>query len=358
MTCQATFFQTSARRYRRDYASLILAPVLLISSIAYAAKTDVVELLNGDHITGEVTQVHLGKLGFKTDDAGTLSIEWTKVARLSSKLHFEVETSSSHRYFGKLAKSDTEGMLAIVDDESGTTSEILIVDVVRVAVLDESGRIRDRFDGSFDFGYSHTKSTDSTQLSLDLDLTHRDRIRMWDLSGSALQSETSVASSDSASLWGEHRRFLRDRWFWSGNLLLEQNDELGLDLRTLIGGGVGRYLIQSDVQELGLLAGIGWSKEELQDGRTISSTELILGFSYDVFSFDTPKVDFSTELVMFPSLTESGRLRAKADVSLRYEIVKDLFAELSLTDDYDSKAPSSNAEKHDYAVVTSLGYSF
>ena len=174
MTCQATFSESSVRRCRRHYTSLFLAPILLITSITYAAKTDVVELANGDHITGEVTEVQRGKLVFKTDDIGTLSIEWMKVAHLSSKQHFEIEMSSGRRYFGKLAKSANEGMLLIVDDDLSTTTEIPIVDAIRVAVFHESGPLSDGLDGSFDFGYSHTKSTESTQLSFDFGLRHRD----------------------------------------------------------------------------------------------------------------------------------------------------------------------------------------
>ena len=61
---------------------------------------------------------------------------------------------------------------------------------------------------------------------------------------------------------------------------------------------------------------------------------------------------------MFPSLTISGRVRGKAEVSLRYEMIKDLFLELSLTDEYDSKAQSDDGQTKDYSIVTSLGYSF
>jgi len=42
---------------------------------ALAAKTDVVVLLNGDRITGEVKELSYGQLKFKTDDMGTLYIE-------------------------------------------------------------------------------------------------------------------------------------------------------------------------------------------------------------------------------------------------------------------------------------------
>ena len=354
-----TFFSVSLARCRRCISgALMLTPLLLLTSVALAEKTDFVELLNGDRITGEVSEVQRGKLKFKTDDAGTINIEWTKVAFLSSKLHFEFQTISGQRYFGKIARSNEKGMLVVVDVTLGTRTELAIKDTVSVGSLDEKGRPKDRFDGSFDFGYSRTKSTDSTQLSFDFDLSHRDRKRMWSLDGSTLQSEASDSTSDSASLLGEYRRFLRKDWFWSGNLKLEKNDELGLDLRKLAGGGVGRYLIRNDTQELAALAGLAWADEKFDDGQTLQSTELMLGLSYDLFRFDSPKIDLSTKLMAFPSITISGRVRAHAEASLRYEIVKDLFAELNLSDTYDNKPPSVGAEKNDYSITTSLGYTF
>ena len=332
--------------------------VPLGSSISYAARTDVVELLNGDHITGEVTHVQRGKLGFKTDDVGTLSIEWTKVSYLSSNQHFEFEMSSGRRHFGTLIKSGKKGWLAIVDPDTEAVMEVSISEIVRVAVLDEKGHFRDRVDGSVEFGYSDIKATDSKRLSFGFDLLHRDRVRMWGLSGMTLRSDTPTSSSDSASLIAEHRRFFGNRRFYTGAVMLESNDELGLDLRTLIGGGIGSYFLQTDAQEFGLLVGLAWSNEDFADGQTNQSTELMVGASYDVFRFDSPKIDISGQVVVFPSITISGRVRANADLSVRYEIVKDLFAELRLTDSYDNKPQSIGAEMNDYSVITSLGYTF
>ena len=42
-------------------------------------RTDVVTLANGDRITGEVVRLERGRLEFKTDDAGTLYLEWDKL---------------------------------------------------------------------------------------------------------------------------------------------------------------------------------------------------------------------------------------------------------------------------------------
>ena len=46
---------------------------------ARPGRTDVVTLANGDRITGEVVRLERGRLEFKTDDAGTLYLEWDKL---------------------------------------------------------------------------------------------------------------------------------------------------------------------------------------------------------------------------------------------------------------------------------------
>ena len=60
---------------------------------------------------------------------------------------------------------------------------------------------------------------------------------------------------------------------------------------------------------------------------------------------------------LYPSLTESGRHRGTLDVSLRREIISDLFFDISFYESYDSDPPSAG-ETTDYGIVTSLGYKF
>jgi hypothetical protein len=53
--------------------------MLCVSSV-HAEKKDIVQLKNGDRITGEVKSLDRGELSFDTDHMGTLSIEWEAVA--------------------------------------------------------------------------------------------------------------------------------------------------------------------------------------------------------------------------------------------------------------------------------------
>jgi hypothetical protein len=336
---------------------LLPAFCLLLASPVFAAKSDIVELRNGDHITGEVKSLNRGILEFSTDHMGTINIEWHSVARLKSRQLLEVESTSGERIFGSIGGATESGSLLVAGAE-GSPREIDMSDTVRIAPLDEIGGIRDRVDGYVDVGFSDTKANNITQLRFDAGISYRDRKRLWDLSFATTQSDSDSGQSGSATLKGEQRRFFGNRWFWLGLLQLDQNDEQDLDLRTLFGGALGRHLVQNNSHSFGLGAGLALSREALADGEQIDSVEMIFGMSYDAFRFEDPELDLNADLVVFPSLTVSGRVRAQATVSLRYELVEDFFTELTLSESFDNKPQSVGAEKNDYAITTSIGYSF
>ena len=344
-------------RYFRLSAVASSFALLLCSSPLIAAKTDVVELVNGDHVTGEVQSLARGVLEFKTDHMGTVYVEWEDVARLTSDQMLEVELTSGTRYFGSIEVAAQPGELRVNDSDDGTT-DVAISDTVHIAPVDEAGSLWDRLDSYVSFGFSATQSTDVQQLSFDAGTSYRDRKHRYDVDFTSIQSDSADQQSGSASLTGLRRRFFGNRWYWSGLLQLDQNDAQGLDLRTLAGGALGRFIVQTNHQEFALAAGLALAREDPQIGEKTDSVELMLGLDYEAFSFDDPDLDLSANFVVFPSLTVSGRVRAQANVRLRYELVSDLFIDFSLTESYDNKPQSAGAENNDYSITTSIGYDF
>jgi len=63
--------------------------------------------MNGDIITGEIKELTLGILQYKTDDMGTVSVKWERVRKIQSTNFFEVETTKGLIYFGSF---DTSGI--------------------------------------------------------------------------------------------------------------------------------------------------------------------------------------------------------------------------------------------------------
>ncbi len=61
---------------------------------------------------------------------------------------------------------------------------------------------------------------------------------------------------------------------------------------------------------------------------------------------------------MVPSLTDAGRLRVDFDSRIRREILKELYWSISFFDNYDSDPSAATAERNDYGLINSFGWTF
>src|SRR5580765_2347113 len=120
----------------------MLALTSLLAGPTFAApETDVLVLLNGDRLTGEVKELSQGKLKFKTDTMDTLYIQWDKVANLQTQQRLEVELIGGGRYFGSAEQSTESGQLQIKDNSDSAVVSVKIMDVVAIYVIDQGKRL-------------------------------------------------------------------------------------------------------------------------------------------------------------------------------------------------------------------------
>ena len=144
---------------------------LALSFHAVAAaqgRTDVVTLANGDRITGEIVRLDRGRLEFKTDDAGTLYLEWDKLTSLVSMRLVEVTTTDGATLLGSLEQT-TSSWIAVVGAER--TVSIPMSDATLITTIGRSFWLK--LDGSVDAGFSYTKSSGVAQLNLNSDTQYR-----------------------------------------------------------------------------------------------------------------------------------------------------------------------------------------
>ena len=80
-------------------------------------------LANGDRITGEIVRLERGRLEFKTDDAGTLYLEWDKLSSLVTTRVVEVLTTDGRRFLGSLGPAAARS-ITVVTSEGGVASDV------------------------------------------------------------------------------------------------------------------------------------------------------------------------------------------------------------------------------------------
>jgi len=345
-------------------AQLLAASLLLCAGAANAAdrdNTDVIVLKNGDRVTGEIDQLEYGLLRLSTDDMGTINIEWSAIASIDSKYVFDVQLVGGLRHSGFIGTSDDGSELVIRDEGSGRS--VALSDVVRIEEL-ETG-FWQRLSGSLSIGFNYAKSTGIRTDNVNISSAYQ-----GDKTKATLDISTSETSSPDTET--SHRenltstvQFQREKPSFVMLLnTLERNDELGIDARLTTGAGLARYFAQDEDSEIMLFAGAVANQEwtnpgdgNVEQDDTQSSLEGALGATWRIFRFGDPDVSLASSAFLYPSFTESGRHRGNLDVSLRREIISDLFFDFSFYESYDSDPPSGG-ETTDYGFVTSFGYKF
>jgi len=335
--------------------SIILAILLTVSFSARAERTDVVFLHNGDRITGEVKSLSRGKLEFKTDHMGTVFIEWDDIREIISQTGQAVELANGQRFYGPLSKPENQDMLLI--NTVGGSAGVNTQDVIGMYPV-EAG-FWDRLDLSARLGFSWDKGSNVGRYTLGLDAEYRHQD--FKTTASIFTEVTTQENRDDtsrANFNANHLVFKPNKRFVDYFGSVEKNDELGLDLRALIGAGYGWVPVRSNKNWFSYAIGLDVNREIPNEGERETNLEAVGMVTYEYYKYSTPERKFSVRLLVFPSITDFGRWRANFTTDFRLEFVDDLFWVLDFYATYDSQPISTNASNSDYGVTSSIAYKF
>jgi hypothetical protein len=294
-----------------------------------------------------------GKLDFSTDDAGRLSIEWVKIARLTSAESYEFELTSGKKYFGPLLAPPPGATGVLVIDAS---TMLPVVDVVGVVPIDAA--FLNRVKAYLDVGFTLAKSNKATTLSADGEVAYRgDRLgATLDFNTYVQDDENTAVVSRSAVLLSGDYYFTR----WRASVLAgaESNDELDLKLRLTVGSGVAYPFVRSNSMELWTAAGLVLTREDYASSEPSLNVEGYFNGSWEAFRYDSPKLDLGFSVSLFPGLSNLGRVRGEISARLKYELFTDFNAGLSVSGTFDSRPPDPAAAKTDYVATFTIGWSY
>ena len=207
-------------------------PIAVVGLAAVGLGAAAVTLGNGDRITGEIVQLERGRLEFKTDDAGTLYLEWDKLSCLLAKRLVEVLTTDGRRFLGSLGQA-ADRSIAVVTSEGEVPlqmSEVTLITPIGTSFWRQ-------LEGSIDAGFSYTRSSGVAQLSVNSDIVYRKLASRTRLTASLTQTKKDDDSrrDDRAYLEMSYLRYPWARWFILTAGRFETNESLGLTLRSQIG---------------------------------------------------------------------------------------------------------------------------
>ena len=335
-------------------ARLLLLLLSLSPLSGLADKTDIVILKNGDRITGEIKRVQAGLLEFSTDAMSTVIIEWRYIQQVISNADQSVDTTDGRRFLGKLTALDEGEVIGIQTD----TSLVELAPDELFTAWPVEASFWDRSDFDISFGLDYQKSTDITDLSVASNWEHRTFGRLTEASlRMDITQQDDVQDQKRYQLGGSTQFIRPNRRFNAWLVSAESNESLDLDHRIYAGGVYGSYLLRKSDRWFTLAGGLVGTQEKYAGTASNRSLEAVAGMTFNFYRYADPERSLTTRWTLFPSLTESGRLRTDFRTTFKLELINDLFWSMELYYQGDNKPPSADAKKSDYGITTSVGWS-
>jgi len=339
---------------------IILSCVLFLVIPAFAREsTDVIVMRNGDRLTGEIKGLNAGVLYMSMEYIlGTSSVQWSKVARLESKQLFLVKTEDGSVYTGTLNTTDTPSgrpmEIAVVE-----TSEKTVINSTRIVEMDmTSSKFLQRFNGSINTGIIYSKGNQSTQYNLGSQVAYpRERWGAEATFNSTLSASTGVTASTRNQLdLGAFRLLRWNNWFYEGLGSFLQSSEQGIVRQTTFGGGVGRYLRNSNLARISLVAGfVGQNTEYQQNIVTQNLGSGLIAANLQFFRFN--KTNGSLSAAFMPAVSEPGRVKFNMNATYYIKLTGNLSWNASFYGNWDNRPPNG-LPGSDYGSSSGFSWTF
>lgn len=341
----------------------ILLSVILAGPLYARDKTDTLVMKNGDRITCAVKGLEGAVLFVELDYVdGTVSIDWSKVARLESNQLFYVKTEDGSVYTGTLHTSERAAGQPIRIHVIAAPEHEDVIDASQIVrMTPTSEKFWERFDGGISLGVIYSKGNQSTQYSLG-STTEYIRERWGAKSGfdSNLSSSTGVNTSTRNYVYLSAYHWLPgNRWYYSGLASFLQSSEQGIDLQSTFGGGIGRYLVNTNFATLKVLGGVAWQNTSYRQSAvpTGNSNVTAVLITADARFFQFSKTNLDATATLLPALSDPGRVRFSANATYYVKLFSNVKWNISFYGNWDNQPPPGFSGS-DYGTSSGVSWTF
>jgi len=338
---------------RRKQVYLFLSLVILFGQLSrVAAQKDSLVLSNGDILVGEIKSMDKGVLMIETpysdDDFG---VKWIQVREVYSKVRFLINLDDG-RHVNSILITKTPGVL-VIENENEELEEISIHDLVYLKSLES--KFWSRFSAAVDAGLNISKANHLQQFNASASLGYV--TEQWGADTYftyAGSSQDSIASTIRKEGGLNFRYFLPKDWYILPQATYLSNTEQALRFRINGKIGAGRYLQHSNKYYWGTVGGFSFNDETFTNNTPArKSAEAYVGTELNMF--DTGDLTLLSNIYIYPSLTEKGRVRSDFKMDVKYKFAQDFYVKLNVTFNYDNQ-PAIQGHESDYVYGFSIGW--
>jgi len=375
----------------------------LLLLLAIPAVADQIVLKNGDRLTGSIAKSDGKSLVIKTDYAGEVTVKFDAIQSLTSTGDLNV-TVGGKTAVGPVTTTGADVVVATKTAgpvEAPISSVTLLRSPAEQAAYEKSLHpgLLEGWAGGANLGFALTAGNSETKnLNIGFNGTRtgfHDKLTLYETSIYATTGKLALqpipsqttANANSGGIRYDHDFAPRVFAFVNGDFF--NNALQNLDLRYILGGGIGFHAIKTPNTTLDLLAGINYTHESFSDlaetvtnpapppptitvlyNHSDSSAALTVG---DYFSHKLGKNSvFTQSFLLYPSFSQTNIafpgappddvriLRGAFNLGLVTKLHKWLGWQVTLADVFDNHPLASNPpiERNDITLSTGLNFSF
>jgi putative salt-induced outer membrane protein YdiY len=317
------------------------------------ASADEIVLENGDRLTGTVRMVGDGTVVFETGYSEPIKLQKSKITHISTDNPQEVLMISGEILKGKLTTGE-DGRLMV---ESGDGREAAVVDWDRVTALNPPPVEPPKWKGSITLGAGlQSGNSDRAHASIGAEAKRRseqDRFSLRFLYNYAEENDRVTSRNTFGALKYDYF-FTKAFYGYVGVEVL--NDKFkDLNLRTVVGPGVGYQIWDDTIKFLLLEAGLAYFSEDLKQGEDKQwlTARLAGDFSYTL----KETIVFSDQIVIYPNLEETGQYKLRNEAAITSALGSGWALRFANILERDSDPPLG-VKQHDLYWTLGLQYGF
>ena len=334
--------------------------LILLTTFVLFAQTgfgDEILLENGDHLTGKIVKLVDGKMIFKSDQAGEVTVELANIQTLGSDEPITVNLKDGTGLKQKIITSQT-GRFSIAGDETIKAQEFTVGDIVSInpPVPKWTGKLSAGITST----HGNTKTESITGSAQVKKRTDKDRTTMSADYAKAKQDDPVTDQEETIEDWwrakAKYDYFFSKKMYGYMDGRYEKDAVAELDRRVTVGGGCGYQWIESADMNFSTELGLA-SLYEKYDNQTDSNSEVSAQLGYNFDKKLTKNLHFIHELTYYPALEKFSDYYLTTTGELRADIMKDVYVNFKTIVNHDD-TPAIGSHKTDVKYFLGLGYSF
>ncbi|MGE0625626.1 MAG: YdiY family protein [Pseudomonadales bacterium] len=329
--------------------TLLLAVLL---SAAAATQAGVLNLTNGDRLTGEIDSITGGRLILNTEFAGTIGVKLETVKNFESDKTFEIRMEDGTKSRGQfVVTSDAQQFRA----EDGALADLNLATLKaagenNLGITDLGSDWETRFDAGITASTGNSDTSAQNYL-LESILTRSRSDHTLNFTYNT-QEDDNVKTKDNLQAGYRYRRFFGERWYGLGNVGYQEDEFKGIDYRWTLGAGAGYQFWDNSQGALSTDLAANYVIEELE-GVKDENPALRWGVDWNRFLWTKKAEAFYKQSVLF-IFSDPENTVYNGSLGIRFNVTEMFTANLRVDVAHETE-PADDLKKTDVTYVIGVG---